>query len=366
MYGSRTPLMYPKASIVIFLLLLPIAPFGNAQTVPADHVAHCDYVLEQGTAQRDLLRTPAITTGFTQPETGLAEQYVVGITESLANVKKAKIAMDVARTNCALYASTIEARQKLFFLLPTIEKDVLHNRLDLIEDAIKQLTQMIGETSKRVDAQDMTRQSVYPLQAAVLRLLVDRTSTLTGITTPYVPPQNPAPLKDLIAQKRTTDYANQKAVAHMQKQSNWDVLLNVGLHQQVGTTSTAGESAMGAYGTVTVSYNLASSRINKHLDKSVSSYDAWQDSEFDDVAHQAEILREQISQTISVQQSQLDSLKSQSQLLDSDLKPLEGVDTDVAIAFRNQLTADNLILKVDIGDVTFRLAKVRAALATNF
>ena len=44
---------------------------GLALAGEEDPQAYCAYVMEQGQAQRDLLRTPTATVGVTQPETGL-------------------------------------------------------------------------------------------------------------------------------------------------------------------------------------------------------------------------------------------------------------------------------------------------------
>lgn len=359
-----------KTLVILSSLLFVASTSGSAQSVsvPSDPgiAAHCEYVLEQAGAQRDQLRTPKAEVGVTQPETGLAPQLIVGATQSLSDLKKSKIAMSIGRTNCDLYSADEEARKKLAYLLPATQQQVLENRLVLIQNAIHQLNDMVAENMKRVGAQNMTLPEVYPLQSAVLRLTSDRTSTLSGITSPYIPPQNPTPLKELIEQKRRTDHANQKSLASMQKQENWDVSLSAGVHQQLGANSTPGITAMGPYGSINVTYNLGSRAINRHLDKSVSSYDKWQESEFDDVSHQSSILKVQFQQIMDIQNSQLTALNSQSAEVNRNLKVLESVDTDAAMAFRNQLSADRIVLKVDIDDATFRIQKLTEMLAVNF
>jgi hypothetical protein len=343
---------------------------GSAQSisVPDDpgSTAHCDYVIEQSVAKRDTLRTPKAMVGITQPETGLAEQMIVGVSQSVADIKRANIAMSLGRTNCNAYSADQEARKKLIFLLPATQQHVLENRLVLIQDAISKLNQMVAQNMKRVGAQNMTLPEVYPLQSAVLRLTSDRTSTLSGITSPYVPPQNPTPLKDLITQKRTTDHANQVNLVSMQKQDTWDVALSVGVHQELGPNSTPGITATGPYGSVNVTYNLGRSSINRHVDRSITKYDRWQESEFDDVEHQAGILKLQFEQIVAIQASQLDALNIQSAEVSRNLQALEGVDTDAAMAFRNQLNADGIVLHVDIDDVTFRIQTMKNLLAANF
>jgi len=41
-------------------------------------------------------------------------------------------------------------------------------------------------------------------------------------------------------------------------------------------------------------------------------------------------------------------------------------DTAAALDFKNQLSAAQLLLRVEEGDATFRLARLRAYLATNY
>jgi hypothetical protein len=359
-----------KHLVILSSLLLVASTSGFAQSVstPGDRggAAHCEYVLEQAAAQRDLLRTPKAEVGITQPETGLAEQVVIGVSQSLSDLNRAKITMATAQTNCGSYTADEEARKKLLFLLPSTQQLVLENRLVLIQDAIRKLNQMLAENMKRVGAQNMTLPEVYPLQSAVLRLTSDRTSTLSGITSPYIPKQNPTPLKDLIAQDRRADHANEKNLANMQKQNTWDVALSVGMHQQLGANTTPGVQTAGPYGSVNATYNLGASAINRHLNKSVSDYDKWQKSEFEDVAHQSSILKVQFEQIAEIQKSQLVALNIQSAGTDRNLQALEGVDTDAAMAFRNQLSADQIVLKVDIDDATFRIQTLTELLAVNF
>ena len=50
----------------------------------------------------------------------------------------------------------------------------------------------------------------------------------------------------------------------------------------------------------------------------------------------------------------------------TNLSLLDGIDTAAAITFRNELVADQLILRVDIGDVEFRMRRLQNFLAENF
>jgi hypothetical protein len=354
-----------KNPLILFALLA--ASVGAlSQERSTEAITECKYVMDQAQAQRDLLRTPTAYSGLTQPESGLSPEFVFGLTQSLSNEKKARITMEVARTNCDLYFASTEAQKKIYFALPSISKAVLQHRLGLIDNTIAQLDQMIAEEMKKVEAQDMTRPAIYSLQAAKLHLVSDRTATLTGITSPYVPPQNDQPLNELVEEKRTFDLANQRAINRLQKQNSWDVSVVGGVFHEVGSSSLAGQSSSGLYGAFNVSYNLGSKSASRHLDASLSAYDEWQKAQFDDVAYQAEILRRQILDTIAVQQSQLDALTHQAEEIDQNLRLIGNSDTVAATAYRNQLTADRLVLKVDYDDIAFRIAQLDAFLRANF
>lgn len=351
---------------VILIVLLAASVRGVAQERSIEATTECKYVMAQAQARQDVLRTPTASSGVTQPENGLSPEFVFGLAQSLSNEKKARITMEVARTDCDLYSASTEAQKKIYFALPSISKAVLQHRLGLIDHTIAQLDQMIAEEMKKVEAQEMTRPAVYGLQAAKLHLVSDRTATLTGITSPYVPPQSDEPLQELVEKKRTFDLANQRALNRLQKQNSWDVSVVAGAFHQVGTSTVAGQSSSGPYGAFNVSYNLASRSASRHLDASLSAYDEWQKAQFDDVAYQAEILRRQILDTIGIQKTQLDALAQQGAEIDHNLQLIGDSDTVAATAFRNQLTADKLVVQVDYDDITFRVAQLKAFLLVNF
>src|SRR5208282_5575732 len=91
------------ATCAFSLLLLASSAFA---VEPQDQTAYCNYTMEQAMAQRDQLRTPNSVAGFTQPSTGTASQLYWGLSNSLANDKKAGLVMEVARKNCELYKAT--------------------------------------------------------------------------------------------------------------------------------------------------------------------------------------------------------------------------------------------------------------------
>lgn len=354
-----------KRIIGILALLLVSAGTAFAGENDAAQAAYCQFVTEQAKAQRDLLRTPLAVVGPIQPNTGTPPQLVFGVTNSLSDDKKAGLSMDVARKTCALYTAATEAQMHIYYALPSIEKDVLRHRLQLIQDTSDKLDNLILENMKLVDAQNLTRPALYALQGAKVRLDSTRTAALTGIASPYVPPLSDVPLRQLIADKLENEAATQTATARLAKQQTWDIKLSAGVHRQLANVP-SNQSAYGAYGEFGLTYNLGRKAVNSHLDKSVAAYNDWKANQFDDVAHQAVILKRQITDTIAIQETQLKVLQDHDVEIEKNLRALDGVETNSAFAFRNELIADQLVLRVDIGDVQFRMELLKNFVANNF
>jgi hypothetical protein len=120
------------------------------------------------------------------------------------------------------------------------------------------------------------------------------------------------------------------------------------------------------YGAVTVSYNLASRAINRHLDQAADAYTGWKKVQEGDVTRNAAILRQQLAAGISVQANRLKSLQDQQQQMESNLQLVANADTTAALDFRNQLTSAQLLLGIEIGDASFRLERIQDFLGSNY
>lgn len=350
----------------LLLLALLTAPALYAQENAEAEKNFCDYTTEQAKAQRDILRSPALQVGPMSPSTGTPPQMVVGLTNSLANDRKASLTMQVARTTCALYTSSSEAQEHILYALPLIEKDVLRHRLGLIDRAQSKLDGLIAEDLKLVEAQNLTKPAVYHLQSARVRLDVSRTETMTGITSPYVPELSKTPLKVLVGEKLQSEEENQKAQDRLAKQSGWDVQLTAGVHRQIYTGDSLHKNSAGGFGEFTLSYSFGKKAADAHLDRSVASYMNWKTQQFNDVARQTVILKKQIEETIQIQSDQLRALLAHNAEIQDTLDSIKDVDTSTALTFRNQIIADQIILEVEIADVQFRLSRLNQYLADNF
>ena len=345
--------------------MIPAALF---MTVPmlaqnqADQLAYCSYIMEQAEAQRDLLRTPIAAAGFTQPETGLPIQVVAGASLGLSSFRKAGLTMAVARKNCELYKAATVAQQDVQYTISNLEREALRNRLTLIDQALQLLDALMEKTAKMVEAENATRLMLFNLQTTKIRLEADRADTLSKISAIYVPPLSDKPLKELVAEKQNGEAGEQKALDKLNQQNNWDVALSVGVHQQVNPVAYGAQP----YGAVTLTYNLSSHWINKHLDRAVNGYQDWKRVQEGDVVRNSEVLRQQLLDSVAAQEGKLKSLSEEGAAIDKNLRAIGDPDTSAAFDFHNQLTAAQLLLQLETGDATFRLNRLRDYLAKNY
>jgi hypothetical protein len=347
-----------KIVVAVALLTPAFARAGDQK----EQQAYCSYVMEQAQAQRDLLRTPTATAGFTQPETGLPIQVVGGASLGLSDVKKAGLTMEVARRNCELYKAETGAQQEIQYAVPNLEKEALSNRLTLIDRASTSLDALMEQTSKMVEAQNATRVMLFSLQTTKIKLNADRADTQTKLTAIYIPPLSGQPLKDLVSQKQSREAGAQKAENKLTRQNNWDVVLTVGVHQQVNPVAQNPQP----YGLVSVNYNLASRAINKHLDSATAAHAEWKQTQESDVTRGMEVLRQQLADGVTVQEARLKSLQEQSDEIKKNLDLVATPDTSAAFDFHNQLAAAQLLLEIEAGDASFRIDLLREFLAQNY
>lgn len=327
-----------------------------------EQVAYCSYVMQQAEAQRDWLRTPTAFGGLTQPETGLPVQIVGGASLGLSNFRKGGLTIDVARKTCELYKATTSAQQNVQYALPNLEKEALTHRLVLIDETSKTLNDLLDQTAKMVEAQNATRLMLFTLQTTKIKINADRTDTQSKIAALYIPLLSDKVLKDLVTDKESRETNEQKALDKLNRQNNWDVALSVGVHQQVNPVAYGAQP----YGAVSLSYNLASNAINKHLDRTVDAYREWKKAQEGDIVRGAEVLHEQLLENVAVQESRLKSLQAESGEIEKNLQLVTNPDTSAALDFRNQLSSAQLLLQIEIGDASFRIDRLREYLARNY
>lgn len=326
-----------------------------------DQQAYCAYVSQQAMAQRDLLRTPSAVAGITQAAAALPVQMFWGVSSSLSDVRKAGLTMEVARKNCELYTATTSSQQAILYALTNLEKQALEHRLELIRQASADLDTLTAGATRMLDARNLTRPMLFALETTRIKLNADRADTQSKIAALYVPELNDQPLKQLVAQKQAGEAAEQAALAKLSRQSNWDVSLSLGARQQIDPFDDRG-----LYGAVTISYNLAGPAIDKHLDQAASAYDDWKKVQQGDVTRNAEVLKQQVTDILSAQQSRLKSLQGEKERVASNVQLVSNVDTTAALDFRNQLSTTQLLLSVETGDAGFRIELLQDFLDRNY
>jgi len=351
------------ATIAIALLCLACV----ARAEDKDSGEFCRYQMEQAMAQRDLLRTPSVVAGVTQPETGLPMQAIWGLSNSLSSDKKAGLTMAVARKGCELYQKTTEAQQKIQFAMNELEATALNHRLDLIQATMGKLDGLIAETSKRLKAQDLTRPDLYALQDSRLKLVEDDFSTKSKIAALYAPPLSETPIRLLISQKQNSEVENQKAIVRLGRQSNWDVALAVGVHRQINSFAPAqDEATLGAYGQVNITLNSGTKSIDRHLDRAADAYGDWKLNQVGDVVQNAAILKKQVSDSIAVEETTLAALQEHEKVIEANLEVVQTVDTTAGLEFKNRLTVDQMLLRIEVDDATFRKQALQQFIQENF
>ena len=345
------------AGLAMAMLLIPAAFAGDE-----DQRAYCKYVTQEAAAQRDLLLTPNAVAGLAQPNTGLPTQLVWGASGSLSNMRKAGLTADEARKNCELYRAAASAQQAIQYAMPSLEKQAQQHRLGLIQQATERLDALQGTTAKMLDAQNVTRPMAFALQTTRIKLEADRADTQSKIAAIVAPELSDRPVKELVAEKQSSEVNERRALNKLSRQNDWDVALSVGAHQQINPLI----GNPGAYGEVSVSYNLASRAINKHLDQAADAYDDWKKVQEGDVVRNATVLKQQVVSGISVQDSRLKALEEEKKQIESNLQLLGAGETTAALDFRNQLSTAQLLLEIEIGDASFRLDELREFLGRNF
>jgi hypothetical protein len=345
------------AGFALWFIALPLCAQSSR-----DADAYCTYQMEQAEAQRNLLRTPTAAGGLSQSETGLPTQIVAGASLGVSDVKKASLTMEVARRNCDLYRSTTTVQQQLQYAVPMLEREALENRLKLIDRASEQLNTLTDATRKMMEQQNATRLMVFSLETTRIKLEADRADTQSKIASIYVPDLSATPLKQMADQKQGQEVAEQQAEDRLNRQNNWNLALQVGAHQQVNPVANGTQP----YGSFSLTYNLASRSIDRHLDNAAAAYGDWKKVQEGDVMRNMDVLHQQLNATIAADQAKQKSLDEQMKQIDGDLKVVAAPDTTAAVDFHNQLEAARLLLRVDFDDTVFRLAQLRDYCSRNF
>lgn len=353
--------MTKKTAYSVLLILLATAAWADTAH---DQEAYCAYVLEEAQAQAIYLRSPSIDVGLTQqPIAAGVPQTYAGVTRHLSGMLKASAVKKAAGKDCELYRATIELQQNILYALPRIERDTLRARLASIERALGRLDHMISESQPLLVAQNLTISTLYGLRYERTRLEAQRAQTRLNLATVWVPEPGNEPLRSLLARKQTLEVEKQKAVQQVTRYDNWDVAITAGLHHNAQDFLSA---SLGGYGSLSLTYNLGAKARNRVLDQAAVAWGTWKQEQQSDSLQAAAVLRQQISDTIQVQEAALRTLRTESKDIEGTLTRVAGLETSGALSFGSRLEVDKLSLEIEIETAEYRLARLREYLAANF
>jgi hypothetical protein len=353
-------LMSPALLSAALILLLSSPAFSQTE----EQNAYCAYVQQQAAAQRTLLLTPAAVGGFIRSNIGNEAQLYWGVSNSLANYSKAKLTMEAATQNCDAYRATIGAALRIQYASNGLEREALRHRAESLQQAIEQLDIILARNLKLVEVKNATQPMLYTVESVRAKLVADRANSQLKAALLYVPDYvNDLPLKQLVLEKQRSESEAQRREAVLNRQSTWDLRLEAGGRRRLSSVL---PNSVEPYGEATFIYNIGSHSSNKHIDKAVAAYSDWKKAQEGEVTRNAQILEQQIRQSIAVQEAELQALQQQEEEIDRNLQRIAAIDTPAAFGFANQLDADKIVLRVEIKDVKFRLQQLKDYIEKNF
>jgi hypothetical protein len=346
--------------VLIILWMLACASPAHGQSIK-DEDSYCNYVEQQARAQAILSESPTATTGIT-PAEGTVPQQFIGVTDSINNVRKAHEIDAIGIKTCQLYRDSTRVQQRIQYDMPNLEQQALSNKLVLIDMALIETNVLIEQNDKMLAAHNLPRQSVYLLEKQKLALEIERQDTTTAFAAIVVPPMSEDSLTLMARSELESNVGAIAAQNKLAKMGDWDVQGSVGVEKPLMPFMAPVQPYVG----FTATYNLGSHRADKHLDASAVAYGDWKAAQVGDVMQNVKTLHATVLEAIGAQQVALITLQRENTQIGETLAKIGDSDTSTALVFRNQLTADQIALRVQIEDTEYRLAGLKQYLANNF
>lgn len=345
-----------------------LASVAWGQSPKTEDQAYCQFMTEQGKAQAVILRTPSAMSGITQPTTGTIPQLFVGARGSVQDIRKSGMVMEAARKNCDLYKATTDAVESIQYASDALEKEALQNRVSVIDGAIRKFQALMDENNKRVEAGTSTKFALYALQSGLTRLIDERGLAQRSLATKFDVDLNGVPIHVLTTSKDAAEVANQKAVVRLERENNWDLQWEAGVHKTINspTNLAPGIHPSGPFAGVSFMYNFGSRSSNKHLAASETAYIEWKRTQNSDVQKSADTLRLNVVKAIGAEEDRLRAIHAQQQAINDNLTLLNDSSSNAGVTFVNQLTADKIILSVEEDDAAYRYGMLTHYLDYNF
>lgn len=344
--------------LFICLLGLLLVPISQAQT--KDQEDYCKYTSATADAAAIDLKAPSFVAGVTQPNTGTPPQTYAGITSSIGNWRKAAFTRDVAKKSCAVYSTTEDLTLKLQYTSEDLQVAALQDRMEEINQALRNLAVEKERVAKWVQAHNATLPDLYTIESAESKLKMDKLNADVAMTAIVIPIHPDTAIKTMLGTKWEAEVANQKATSRLARADNWDLSLEAGVRQSITIPGN------GAYAGFEFKWNIGSKKRNRALETADRSFQEWKTNNTMDTVQEARLLQETLSDNLSTNRHQLIQLLAMDDVIITRLQAIEDVDTKEAIAFRTQLMVDKISLQVEIGNCRFRVAQLQQFLEDNF
>ena len=221
---------------------------------------------------------------------------------------------------------------------------------------------LVSQNEKILEAGNIPRQSIYLLEKQRLALELDKQATATALAQIYVPHLSIEPLAELANEEFASNTENQRAQLQLTRLDNWDVNFQAGGEKPFTPFLTTPKAYVG----VSASYNLGSRAATRHDSAAMESFNQWQRAQVGGVQESVRVFHGVVSDLIAVQTAELSRLLAEQNKIDEARAAIEDCHTSTADTFRNQLMADGLILRVQVGDTEYRLSKLRSYIQENF
>jgi hypothetical protein len=316
---------------------------------------YCQSKVEAAKAQADILRAPTVVAGVTQsPLVGSPAQGITGLTESVQSFRKGSALVRASEADCALFLAQENLKLAVQYTIPALEREALNNRLSVDYEALHALDEIVAKSTVLLDARSLPRQTVYALQADRARVLQDIAQINTTIAAiPDVPAQSN--LQALIDDEARAEASSETAFVKLGRTSNFDVQLTAGIRH---TISPILNNELGGYGGFTVTYSLGARNSDRHLAAAARAAGTWNQSETGGATAMAHLLQQQLRDALVAQYSRLAILHQQEQAIRDNSTAIAQVSSQGARSFRTSLDADEILIRIEVMDAQFRIAKL--------
>lgn len=323
---------------------------------------YCDYATQKAEADRILLVAPSALASLGRNPSTLTTVEIVGATESLSHYLKGKLQKDIGQGDCEVYRSMSDLAKHATYDGVVIRNSVVARKSEAIEEAIKQVEELVASEKQRVAVGTSTIVTIELLETARAKLYGDLFELQSQNNPIAVPTLSNHPIDELIVHTNSLLADEQHLLAKSAKYDNWDVSLGVGGASEVLN----GTRTVQPYATVTMSYQFGSAARNRALDKSGEAYAKLLNEQGTGPVQLAYLLKRKVEEMVRFNSKALQAAIDYNAAIINNAKTLEGIETNDAHKFRVQLTLDQINNTIQIHTLQQSNSILTKYLAINF